>query len=175
VTRSSATHRARRCCRAGPPRGKKTTAGTLNDIAAIGAAVRAHDPAVSLIVDSMSGFGCHAIDLDASNVSYLVSSANKVRRDASATRPQTERDTIRPQTERDAIQPQIERDAIRPQKQRTLRDTTIRECVWSPFRIAPEASALERRKTAKEGRVARRRKNRTRGPPPIISKRRADG
>jgi len=55
----------------------ETTAGTLNPIEAIGQAVRKADPSCSFFVDSMSGFGCYGVDLEAANVSYLVSSANK--------------------------------------------------------------------------------------------------
>jgi len=55
----------------------ETTAGTLNPIEAIGKAVKAADPSVSLIVDSMSAFGAYTIDLEAMGADYLVSSANK--------------------------------------------------------------------------------------------------
>lgn len=55
----------------------ETTAGTLNPVEAIGQAVRKADPSCSFFVDSMSGFGCYGLDLEAANVSYLVSSANK--------------------------------------------------------------------------------------------------
>jgi 2-aminoethylphosphonate-pyruvate transaminase len=55
----------------------ETTAGTLNPIEAIGKAVKAADPSVSLFVDSMSAFGAYSIDLEAAGVDYLVSSANK--------------------------------------------------------------------------------------------------
>lgn len=55
----------------------ETTAGTLNPIEEIGAAIRATDPEVEFFVDSMSGFGCYDLDLEKANVSYLVSSANK--------------------------------------------------------------------------------------------------
>ena len=55
----------------------ETTAGTLNDIAAIGGKVKAYDAAATFVVDSMSGFGCYDVDLKGSNIHYLVSSANK--------------------------------------------------------------------------------------------------
>lgn len=55
----------------------ETTAGTLNDVAAIGRIVRARDPALTYIVDSMSAFGCYEVDLAESNVHFIVSSANK--------------------------------------------------------------------------------------------------
>jgi 2-aminoethylphosphonate-pyruvate transaminase len=55
----------------------ETTAGTLNPVEEIGAAIRDYDPSISYIVDSMSGFGAYPVDLEAGNVSYIVSSANK--------------------------------------------------------------------------------------------------
>lgn len=55
----------------------ETTAGTINPIQAIGAAVKAADPDVSLFVDSMSAFGAYSVDLEASGIDYIVSSANK--------------------------------------------------------------------------------------------------
>jgi len=55
----------------------ETTAGTLNPIEKIGAAVKEADPDAMFIVDSMSGFGAYEVDLEKANVSYLVSSANK--------------------------------------------------------------------------------------------------
>lgn len=55
----------------------ETTAGTLNPIHAIGRAILDFDPEISYIVDSMSGFGAYPVDMQASNVHYLVSSANK--------------------------------------------------------------------------------------------------
>merc|ERR1712216_597215 len=55
----------------------ETTAGTINPIQAIGQAVKAADPSVSLFVDSMSAFGAYEVDLEASGIDYLVSSANK--------------------------------------------------------------------------------------------------
>jgi 2-aminoethylphosphonate-pyruvate transaminase len=55
----------------------ETTAGVLNDVPALGAALAAHDARASLIVDSMSAFGAYPLDLRASNVHYLVSSSNK--------------------------------------------------------------------------------------------------
>ena len=56
----------------------ETTAGVLNDIDAIGAAVRAHAPSAAFFVDAMSSFGAYDVDLKASGVDYLVSSANKL-------------------------------------------------------------------------------------------------
>ena len=59
----------------------ETTAGVLNPVAEIGAALAATansaSPAPALIVDSMSGFGAHALDAVASRASFVVSSANK--------------------------------------------------------------------------------------------------
>ena len=55
----------------------ETTAGVLNDVGALGAALRAFDPRASLVVDSMSAFGAYPLDLRASNVHFLVSSSNK--------------------------------------------------------------------------------------------------
>lgn len=55
----------------------ETTAGTLNPIEEIGAAIRDVDPDVRFFVDSMSGFGAYALDLEKANVAYIVSSANK--------------------------------------------------------------------------------------------------
>ncbi|KAK7241035.1 serine-pyruvate transaminase [Aureococcus anophagefferens] len=44
----------------------ETTAGTLNDVDAVGKLLHAHDPELTFIVDSMSGFGCYAVDLGGS-------------------------------------------------------------------------------------------------------------
>jgi len=55
----------------------ETTAGTLNPIKAIGNSIREFDPEITVIVDSMSGFGAYDVDVHADNVHYLVSSANK--------------------------------------------------------------------------------------------------
>jgi len=55
----------------------ETTAGTLNPIEAIGRAILDFDPEISYIVDSMSAFGAYPVDMRASNIHYLVSSANK--------------------------------------------------------------------------------------------------
>lgn len=55
----------------------ETTAGTLNPIKAIGNDIRDFDPSITVIVDSMSGFGAYDVDVHADNVHYLVSSANK--------------------------------------------------------------------------------------------------
>jgi 2-aminoethylphosphonate-pyruvate transaminase len=53
----------------------ETTTGLLNPVEEIGRAVRARGR--SYIVDAMSSFGAVAIDLEASGVDFLVSSANK--------------------------------------------------------------------------------------------------
>jgi len=55
----------------------ETSAGTLNPVELIGAAIKEHDPNISYIVDSMSGFGAHEVDMQAGNIHYLISSANK--------------------------------------------------------------------------------------------------
>ena len=55
----------------------ETTAGVLNDVPALGAALAAADPRCALIVDSMSAFGAYPLDLRAANVAFLVSSSNK--------------------------------------------------------------------------------------------------
>jgi len=55
----------------------ETTAGVLNDVAAVGAGLAALPHAPALIVDSMSGFGAHALDVRAARISFLVSSSNK--------------------------------------------------------------------------------------------------
>lgn len=55
----------------------ETTTGCLNPIEAIGKAIHATNPKVSLIVDSMSGFGCYPIDMKAAHIDYVVSSSNK--------------------------------------------------------------------------------------------------
>lgn len=55
----------------------ETTAGTLNPVEAIGVALRDYDPTLTFIVDSMSGFGAYSLDMKASNIHFLVSSANK--------------------------------------------------------------------------------------------------
>lgn len=55
----------------------ETTAGTLNDLAAIGAAAHGASPDTTFIVDSMSAFGAYDVDLAACHVDFLVSSANK--------------------------------------------------------------------------------------------------
>jgi len=55
----------------------ETTAGTLNPIEEIGPAIRDFDPSITFIVDSMSGFGAYPLDLEAGNIHYMVSSANK--------------------------------------------------------------------------------------------------
>ena len=39
--------------------------------------VKAADPSITFIVDSMSGFGAYDVDMVADNVHYMVSSANK--------------------------------------------------------------------------------------------------
>jgi 2-aminoethylphosphonate-pyruvate transaminase len=55
----------------------ETTAGVLNPVDAVGKALLEADPNTSFIVDSMSGFGAYEVALEESNVSYIVSSANK--------------------------------------------------------------------------------------------------
>ena len=55
----------------------ETTTGALNPIWDIGPAVKAARPDATLIVDSMSGFGCYDVDLDGWGIDYLVSSSNK--------------------------------------------------------------------------------------------------
>jgi len=55
----------------------ETTSGILNPMHEIGAAVARAAPAASYIVDSMSAFGAYEVDMRTSNVSYMVSSANK--------------------------------------------------------------------------------------------------
>ncbi len=53
----------------------ETTSGVVNPMAAIAAAVTS--PGCGLIVDAMSSFGAMPLDLSASGVDFLVSSANK--------------------------------------------------------------------------------------------------
>ena len=53
----------------------ETTAGVLNPIEQVGAAVK--ERGAAFIVDSMSGFGAYHVDVHECNVDYLVSSANK--------------------------------------------------------------------------------------------------
>jgi 2-aminoethylphosphonate-pyruvate transaminase len=53
----------------------ETTAGVLNDVSALGAAIAPLGP--QLILDSMSAFGAYPVDMEASRVDYLVSSSNK--------------------------------------------------------------------------------------------------
>ena len=55
----------------------ETTAGTLNPVSSIGKALREAAPNLSLIVDSLSGFGAYPIDMAHDHVDFLVSSANK--------------------------------------------------------------------------------------------------
>eukprot|EP00742_Colponemidia_sp_Colp-10_P000677 GILJ01000737.1.p1 GENE.GILJ01000737.1~~GILJ01000737.1.p1 ORF type:complete len:415 (-),score=67.79 GILJ01000737.1:231-1475(-) len=55
----------------------ETTSGAINDIHAIGLAVKAVNPKIHYIVDAMSSFGAYSVNLEASNISYLVSSSNK--------------------------------------------------------------------------------------------------
>ena len=55
----------------------ETTAGVLNPIRDIGAAVRKHAPGAAYIVDSMSAFGAYEVDMVEDCVDYMVSSANK--------------------------------------------------------------------------------------------------
>ncbi len=55
----------------------ETTTGALNPIWDIGPAVKAARPDATLIVDSMSGFGCYDVDLEGWGIDYLVSSSNQ--------------------------------------------------------------------------------------------------
>ena len=55
----------------------ETTSGILNPMHEIGLAVGRAAPEAAYIVDSMSAFGAYEVDMVKSNVSYMVSSANK--------------------------------------------------------------------------------------------------
>jgi len=55
----------------------ETTAGVLNPVEAIGAALAAQPQPPALIVDSMSAFGAHPLDVRAARAAFVVSSANK--------------------------------------------------------------------------------------------------
>jgi len=55
----------------------ETTSGVLNPMHEIGEVIHRAAPNTSYIVDSMSAFGCYEVDMAASHVSYMVSSANK--------------------------------------------------------------------------------------------------
>lgn len=55
----------------------ETTSGVLNDIDGIGKAIHAANPDIVYIVDSMSAFGAYPVDMEASHIDYMVSSANK--------------------------------------------------------------------------------------------------
>ena len=55
----------------------ETTSGVLNPMHEIGLAVGRAAPDAAYIVDSMSAFGAYEVDMVKSNVSYMVSSANK--------------------------------------------------------------------------------------------------
>lgn len=55
----------------------ETTSGILNPMHEIGEAIHRVAPATSYIVDSMSAFGAYEVDMEASHVDYMVSSANK--------------------------------------------------------------------------------------------------
>ena len=55
----------------------ETTAGALNPIHALGTALAALDRGITFIVDSMSAFGAYPVDMAASRIHFLVSSANK--------------------------------------------------------------------------------------------------
>ena len=55
----------------------ETTSGSISPIDEIAEAVKSARGDVTLIVDSMSGFGALPVDLTKGNVDYLVSSANK--------------------------------------------------------------------------------------------------
>ena len=53
----------------------ETTSGIMNPVEAVGAVVKAHG--LTCFVDSMSAFGAVPLDLEASAVDFLISSANK--------------------------------------------------------------------------------------------------
>ena len=55
----------------------ETTAGVLNDVPALGAALAAQPRAPALIVDAMSSFGAHQFDAARARAAFIVSSANK--------------------------------------------------------------------------------------------------
>lgn len=55
----------------------ETTTGLLNDITAIGQAIRDLRPDVEYVVDAMSSFGAYDLDWHAAEVDWLVSSSNK--------------------------------------------------------------------------------------------------
>jgi len=56
----------------------ETTSGILNPMHEVGMAVKRAAPQAAYIVDSMSAFGAYEVDMVRSNVSYMVSSANKL-------------------------------------------------------------------------------------------------
>ncbi|MCL4180814.1 MAG: 2-aminoethylphosphonate--pyruvate transaminase [Verrucomicrobia bacterium] len=53
----------------------ETTTGILNPLSEVGAVTRHHQR--SLVLDAMSSFGAYPVDLEATGVDYLISSANK--------------------------------------------------------------------------------------------------
>ena len=55
----------------------ETTSGSISPIDDIAQAVKSSREDITLIVDSMSGFGALPVDLAAGNIDYIVSSANK--------------------------------------------------------------------------------------------------
>ena len=55
----------------------ETTAGVLNDVEAMGRGLAALPHAPAFIIDSMSGFGAHALDARAARAAFVVSSSNK--------------------------------------------------------------------------------------------------
>ncbi|XP_013384389.2 uncharacterized protein LOC106154550 isoform X1 [Lingula anatina] len=55
----------------------ETSSGIINPVSEIGCIVKNHIPDASYFVDAMSSFGAIPLDLQASKVDYLVSSANK--------------------------------------------------------------------------------------------------
>ena len=55
----------------------ETTSGILNPMHEIGEAIQRVAPGTSYIVDSMSAFGAYEVDMGASHITYMVSSANK--------------------------------------------------------------------------------------------------
>ena len=55
----------------------ETTAGVLNDIHSLGIGLKQENPKITYIVDSMSAFGAYPVNLEKSNIHFLVSSSNK--------------------------------------------------------------------------------------------------
>ncbi len=55
----------------------ETTTGILNNLQEVGQIVKDHNSNISYIVDAMSSFGGIPIDVEKSNINYLISSSNK--------------------------------------------------------------------------------------------------